>query len=207
MEIAKLILDYIKVLIWPGVAMFVLLRFRANISDLISRTRTLSTPAGSLEFAEEVRALRDAVESREENLDHAEAAEGREVPQARDDRTAFDIYRDIAITTPEAAVMAAWLHVEKKLKEAVDVLYADAGGSQSLKASTIDQFRQPRSTQLAHALEARGWDSEWVDLTNKLRRVRNQASHQVLISSSTAREYVESCEFLVWAIDELVDNN
>lgn len=206
MEIAKLLLDYIKVLIWPGVAIFVLLKFRGNISDLISRTRTLSTPAGSLEFAEEVRALREAVETQDEVLDPGEAATAREEPRTRADRTAFDTYRDIARIIPEASVLASWLHLEKKLKEAVDMLYADVGGSRAFETRTSGTIHVPTTRKLAHALGQKGWDEDWVRLVDDLRRVRNQAAHQSSISPATASDYVESCEFLVLAIDEFVGN-
>ncbi|MFF0428988.1 hypothetical protein ACFYUJ_31920 [Streptomyces sp. NPDC004520] len=199
MEIAKLVLDYIKVIIWPGVALFVLLRYRLNISDLIARTRSLSTPAGSLEFAEEVRALRESVEVQE-----GEAGEPETTPQARADRSVFDTFRDIALMAPETAVMGAWLHVDRTLTTAVDRLYADQGGWRSLASNLRGDYRPLSPAQLARALAEKGWGGEWVGLVDELRRVRNAAAHQTAISPIAARDFVESCEALVLAIDRFV---
>ncbi|MDX2595919.1 response regulator [Streptomyces sp. WI03-4A] len=69
-ETANLILNYVKALAWPAVALFVVLRYQSHIGALIPRIKSLSTPAGSVEFAEEARAL----------LDQAEAATNVTVP-------------------------------------------------------------------------------------------------------------------------------
>lgn len=198
-EIAKLVLDYIKVAIWPSVALFVLLKYRVSISGLIARTRSLSTPAGSLEFAEEVRALRESVEAQE-----GQPGEAGATPQSRADRSVFDTFREIALVAPEAAVMGAWLHVDRTLLAAVDQLYADQGGWRSLMSNVRVSYRPPFPIELARALEQKGWGSEWVRLVDDLRRVRNDAAHQTAISPVTAREFVESCEAMVLAIDRFV---
>ena len=59
MENAHLILDYIKVLVWPSIILFILLRYRGHLGALIPRIKSLSTPAGSIEFGEEARVLLD----------------------------------------------------------------------------------------------------------------------------------------------------
>ncbi|MFD6855563.1 hypothetical protein, partial [Streptomyces diastaticus] len=195
------------VLVWPGLMLFTLLRYRRNVAGLIDRTRAFSTPAGSLEFAEEVRELRETVESHEGERDQGSPeGEPAAAAQAQADRTAYDIYRDIATTAPEAAVMGAWLHVEKKLKDAADRLYADEGGANALSVSTSG-IRTLNTRMLLRGLERKGWEKEWVEIANDLRRVRNHAAHQTSISPVTAREYVESCEFLVLTIDDLVSGH
>lgn len=52
MEIAELVLNYIKVLIWPIVVLAILARYRHHIGELINRTRSLDTPAGTINFSE-----------------------------------------------------------------------------------------------------------------------------------------------------------
>ncbi|WP_051812312.1 response regulator [Kitasatospora sp. MBT63] len=59
MENANLILDYLKDLIWPALILFVLVIYRSHIGALIPRIKSLTTPAGSIEFAEEARSLLD----------------------------------------------------------------------------------------------------------------------------------------------------
>jgi CheY-like chemotaxis protein len=56
-EIAELVLAYIKALIWPTVVLAVVLRFRGQIGELISRARAVDTVIGSVEFAEQARDL------------------------------------------------------------------------------------------------------------------------------------------------------
>ena len=53
MEIAGLILDYLRVLAWPGVVVLVLLRFSEPIRLLINRINHIKFPGGSFEFNEE----------------------------------------------------------------------------------------------------------------------------------------------------------
>lgn len=56
---AELILKYVDTLVWPAVVMVFLYRFRRGIAELIARTRSLATPAGSVEFTERARELLD----------------------------------------------------------------------------------------------------------------------------------------------------
>lgn len=51
-ETANLILNYIKALVWPAVLLFVVWRHQSHIGSLIPRIKSLSTPAGSIEFTE-----------------------------------------------------------------------------------------------------------------------------------------------------------
>ncbi|MFI5978537.1 response regulator [Streptomyces sp. NPDC051452] len=52
METANLILNYIRALVWPAVVLFVVWRYQSHIGSLIPRIKSLSTPAGSVEFTE-----------------------------------------------------------------------------------------------------------------------------------------------------------
>jgi CheY-like chemotaxis protein len=56
-KIAELVLSYVKVLIWPGLVLGALAHYRRDVRELIKRTRSLDTPAGSIEFAEHAREL------------------------------------------------------------------------------------------------------------------------------------------------------
>ncbi|MFA1549609.1 response regulator [Actinomadura chokoriensis] len=59
MDVAELILSYIKVLIWPTLLIIVLTCYRRQVGDLITRTRSLDTPAGTIEFVEHAGELLD----------------------------------------------------------------------------------------------------------------------------------------------------
>ncbi|WP_405555669.1 hypothetical protein [Streptomyces sp. NBC_01171] len=54
MEIARLVLDYLKALVWPVVFLIVAFRFKPEIARLIRRIRTLSAPGVDAEFSDEV---------------------------------------------------------------------------------------------------------------------------------------------------------
>ena len=52
MEIAKLILEYLKVLAWPVTVIGILIGYRKHISNLFERTKKLELPGGiSLEVS------------------------------------------------------------------------------------------------------------------------------------------------------------
>ncbi|MGJ5693928.1 hypothetical protein GTW50_12745 [Streptomyces sp. SID7815] len=51
MEIAKLVLEYVKALAWPVFAAVLLWALRAQLRDVVSRLTRVETPAGSAEFA------------------------------------------------------------------------------------------------------------------------------------------------------------
>ncbi|MFF4649035.1 response regulator [Streptomyces sp. NPDC001380] len=64
MDIANLILDYIKVLVWPAAALVFLLMYRDDLSNVIRRVKSVPTPAGTIEFVEEARVLLDQAEAK-----------------------------------------------------------------------------------------------------------------------------------------------
>jgi hypothetical protein len=53
-EIARLVLDYLKVLVWPLATLVLVHRFRGQIEELVKRVRTLSAPGFDAAFSEEV---------------------------------------------------------------------------------------------------------------------------------------------------------
>lgn len=54
MELARLILDYIKVIIWPTCVLAIVYGFRGALKELIHRVRSLSAPGVDAEFSERV---------------------------------------------------------------------------------------------------------------------------------------------------------
>jgi len=46
LELAKIILEFIKVLIWPGVTIFVLIKFKPQIEKLFERLKKADFPGG-----------------------------------------------------------------------------------------------------------------------------------------------------------------
>lgn len=59
MAIAELVLEYLDALVWPVVTVVLVWMVRAQIQQAFGRLTRLETPAGTLEFAAESRAVRD----------------------------------------------------------------------------------------------------------------------------------------------------
>ncbi|MEU6245157.1 hypothetical protein [Streptomyces sp. NPDC047024] len=70
MDVAELVLKYIQVLIWPSVTLALFWAWRERVGEAIGRLSRVETPAGALEFQNEVRRVRD----------RAEAAAGESAP-------------------------------------------------------------------------------------------------------------------------------
>ncbi|MFD4711862.1 hypothetical protein ACFWN5_19630 [Streptomyces sp. NPDC058430] len=66
MEIARLVLDFLKILVWPGVAITALLCFRHQIRELSSRVTRVNILGNELEAA--VRGASEAVEDALDSL-------------------------------------------------------------------------------------------------------------------------------------------
>jgi len=51
MEAAKLVLEYLRVLVWPAVIVAVLTGYRSDVGQLMQRVLKVPTPLGSVDFA------------------------------------------------------------------------------------------------------------------------------------------------------------
>ncbi|MEU8447070.1 hypothetical protein ACFY72_04750 [Streptomyces globisporus] len=196
MEIAKIVLEYLKVLIWPFTAMLGGYAMRRHLAGLFRRIQAISTPAGDLEFAADVNHLHDA--ALEAVVDAEGEADVLDPPPSRaappDGLEAFAVLREVAETAPEAAIMAAWRRVELRLAEAHAVVEGTP--------STTQQARRvfpvtPR--RWIDQIVAAGLDGDIADIVSELITLRNRAAHSPDISGISALEYVESCA-VVWGL-------
>ncbi|MFI0724342.1 hypothetical protein [Streptomyces sp. NPDC021224] len=195
MEIAEIVLAYIRTLTWPAVTVTLIYLLRDHLTGLVDRIRVISTPAGELEFAADVNQLHEAVVEAADEDDHAgtgsDAAHGGDAQRP----SAFDALRDVAVTAPEAAIMAAWRRVELRLSEAQQIVGDSTpyGGEPSYRVFPITPRRW------AERLVAAGLDADVADLIAELVALRNRAAHSIDISGISAIEYVESCA-VVWVL-------
>ena len=59
MEIAKLVLEYLKVLVWPLIAFSIATNYKSQLVVILNRLKKAGLPGGvSLDFAEEAREIR-----------------------------------------------------------------------------------------------------------------------------------------------------
>jgi len=72
LEYLKLILEYLKVLAWPAVVIFVLLRYENYISTLLKRiseeSEEITSSLGSVKFRRELQEIRDAIPAEAKDL-------------------------------------------------------------------------------------------------------------------------------------------
>lgn len=62
MDVAELILEYLRVLVWPLVVLLLLAIFRKRIPHLLSRIRSLTALGANLTFDRELRDARESIE-------------------------------------------------------------------------------------------------------------------------------------------------
>ncbi|MFC9105547.1 hypothetical protein ACFT08_31810 [Streptomyces rochei] len=196
MEIAKLVLEYLKVVLWPLITIVGAYILREHLANLFGRIQAISTPAGDLEFAADVNHLHDA--ALEAAVDTEADTDALSHPPSRseppDGHEAFAVLREVAETAPEAAIMAAWRRVELRLAEAHAVVEgAPAGTLQARRVFPVTPRRW-----IARIVAA-GLDEDIADIVSELITLRNRAAHSADISGISALEYVESCA-VVWTL-------
>jgi hypothetical protein len=100
MDVAKLILDYLQVFVWPALLVFVLLRFRKNLGALVERfTREsgeISASGFGLEITAKFREAREEIANLVEQADTANANELRESVKATARRFNREEFRALA---------------------------------------------------------------------------------------------------------------
>ncbi|MFF2655567.1 hypothetical protein [Streptomyces sp. NPDC058045] len=82
MDVAELVLEYVKALAWPLVAVGLGLLFRNQLASVIDRVSRVETPAGSVEFAAEARATRRVAEELTEAAEERRRAAALQDPPA-----------------------------------------------------------------------------------------------------------------------------
>ncbi|GLW04338.1 hypothetical protein [Streptomyces lavendulae] len=189
MEIANLVLDYLKVLIWPLVLVATVLWFRSDVSALIRRMRSLSGPGIDAEFSEEVAEVSAGAEEavREATPPSANIelpAPAPPPPSSNPPGWDISTLPYIARLSPQAGMLAAWREVEASLYEV-----APGGGPES-------NVVRP-AQRLIDALTDVPEDIK-LSLT-QLRRLRNEVAHGrgSTVSPDAAVEYVQSCAAMV----------
>ncbi|MFB6705749.1 hypothetical protein ACFCW6_13655 [Streptomyces sp. NPDC056333] len=193
-DIARLVLDFTKVFVWPLVVLFIAYGFRDEVRGLLRRMRNLSAVGVDAEFSEAIEEASAGAEAAvRESPPSQEALEpnGRHsVPQeSTTPETASGASRRpapltaMAFVSPDGAMMAAWRQVESKLSEMVPN-YGDLRerGKLFLLITRSEHFF-PRD--ISRALQ-------------DLKRMRNEVTHVVdqgrIPRAEAAAEYVESCQ-------------
>ncbi|MFE6058687.1 hypothetical protein [Streptomyces sp. NPDC056431] len=207
MDVARLVLDFLKVLIWPATALVIVYGFRSQFRDLISRVRMLSGPGIDAEFSDQVIEASEDVEAAVLSNPRGDATgaqtpseDGGEEPVSPDGvstpssdhhqvrghyRTSApedDPLMALTETHPDAAVVAAFIGVESELRR-LEAAARPAGARRLPIRQLVDALALPPDIR---------------DSILEMSQLRSPAAHgEQVVSIRAARAFVRSCRELI----------
>lgn len=205
MDIAKLVLEYVRALIWPAVVVTVALIFRAELKALIARVRHADLPGGiALDFPHEIAEARSLSVKVEAAPAPVERKAGPSIPLTeanarmiqlglRPSPSGLDMgyYRGLAHQDPTLAL--AGLRIE------IDVLAKNL--AKGFKVPFQD--RDSGTRLLRKLFDASAISSEQMQLGMKVMQLCNAAVHGTAVSREEAEAVIDiaavlSDQFLAW---------
>lgn len=198
MEIAELILEYIKVLIWPGVAVFVLTLFRKQLHKVVLRLQKASLPGGiSFDFNQEVKEVKQLSEKVEALPTPEKAIGSTRIPQTEANKRLESLglqpspsglnvtkYRDLAESDPNLALAGIRIDFEVLIKN----LALGFGIPVNSKDSGMNLLR---------TLHRQGAVTEsQFYLAQKIYQLSNSAVHGQTVTKEQAFQIIEAAEVL-----------
>jgi hypothetical protein len=198
MEVARLVLDYLKVFVWPATTLSIVYGFRGQLSDLIRRVKLLSAPGIDAEFSAEVIEASEEAEAvlitNRPTTDNVpdrpgDATSGRINAQAQMQvAEPYDMLLSYADLQPEAAVVAAWWPVQAEIRRL-----------EQAELGTNPKRVWPTSTALqVLSLPPDIKESLW-ELDGVYSRVFGTRTSPTRVSPEAARAYIRSCrEMVAW---------
>ncbi len=197
MEIAKLVLEYVKALAWPLTIIGLSLSFRSEIKRLLARLRKAALPGGvSVDLGEEVREVKQL----SEKVESAPTEERKKKPgiplteaNARMMKLGLapmlsdlDIayYHSMAGTDPVLALAGLRIDLETMMRNV-----AIGFKLQSTLSGPIPRL-------LARLREAAAITPDQMQLAQKIFSVCNQAMHGRFVSLEEAEEVIKAAEVL-----------
>lgn len=198
MEVANLILDYIRALIWPAVVVAVCLLFRPELIALLRRIRHAKLPGGVVvDLEEEIRDVKVLSRKVQEEPRPEDGRRGPLIPLTeantrlmqlglRPSPSGLDMryYRNLADQDPNVAL--AGLRIE------IDVLSKNLA-----KGFNVEVDERAAGARLLRLLyEAEAITSDQMQLAMKVLNVCNAAAHGSPISRAEAEDVISSAEVL-----------
>jgi hypothetical protein len=150
MDALTFIVELIRALAWPAATLVILVVFRAELRALARRVKKGKVGPAEFEFEEIVAALR-------------ERAGPPETPTIQTDPGVLNQ----AAEDPRAVILNAWLQVQAVVESIV------------AKHATPEDRRDARSVSLRVLHRLLRDKSEYIDMYNDLRTLRNRAVHDV----------------------------
>jgi len=199
MEIAKLVLEYVRVLIWPAIVLVICVVFRRHLVALLNRIRHAELPGGvSVDLDQEikeVKSLSAKVQEQPAPSDRKRTRPAIPLTEAnarmiqlglRPSPSGLDMsyYRSLAEQDPNVAL--AGLRIE------IDILARNLAKGFGVPMSDRDSGAR----LMRRLYDAGAITSEQMQLTMKVLRVCNAAVHGTPVSREEADDVIGSAEVL-----------
>lgn len=202
MEIAKLVLEYIKVCIWPSTAVLLAMIFKNEIIQLLKRIKKADLPGGvSIEtFPEEIReakSLSREIKEEGQKEKNEKKKTGPAIPLTEANARMLNLglapspsglefsnYRDLIEQDPTIALAGLRIELEIMLKNLAKGFKVEINNRDS--AGIITRKLQERSAITSRQAE----------LLNHIIKLCNAAVHGFRVSSSQAEEIFKTAEVL-----------
>lgn len=198
MDIAKLVLEYVRALVWPATVLVVLLLFRKELAALLVRLRKAALPGGvTLDFPEEVQAARSLSEEVRKAQKSPEQKRGPALPlnevnarllslklQPSPSGLDFSYYRTLAEQDPNLALAGLRMEVETMARNLAVGFKVTLG------------TRDSAGRLLRRLLQAGAVTSKQVELGESILNLCNQALHGTRVSLSEAEAVIDVAEVL-----------
>jgi hypothetical protein len=178
MDIATIVLDYLKVLVWPIVVILVICIFRSPIFGVIYNITKLKYKDLELEFSKELEKAEN--KAQELNLPKSDKLK-QAVEQFSAVGSSYDRLFQLSSISPRASIMETWLILESTLEESAQKLGYKRKPHQlytEIVSFLVDQKALPENT---------------LSLYNNLRKLRNTAVHAIEpeIDSEDANRFID----------------
>lgn len=198
MELAKLILEFVRSLAWPVTALALALIFRAPLRAVLSRVRKAGLPGGvSIDFQEQILEARELSEKVESSPPPADRPKVPAIPLTEANARMIsvglrptasgldmDYYREIAESDPTLAL--AGLRIE------LEVMANNIAIGFKLAARN----REPLSSLLSRLKDHGAITSDQLQLTRKILSLSNQAVHGRSVTKEEAEEVIDTARVL-----------
>jgi len=200
MKIAKVILEYIRVFIWPMTVIFILVFFRNEVSCLLRRIKKADLPGGlSIEtFPEEIKEAKTlSIEVKKEEKNKDEEKRGPTIPLTEANARMLNLglspspsglelsyYKNLIEQDPNIALAGLRMEIETMLKNLAKGFKIDINNRDSANIIT----RKLKQKSAVTSQQAR--------LLNYVIELCNAAVHGLKVSSSQAKEILEIAEVL-----------
>ncbi len=195
---AELVLQYVRVLVWPMTTIVLVLLFRKQAGNLIDGISEFTGPA-NISVKRRISEVQDRAE--EANADDAILDHAVEGPYGRPGRVTaaahLEKYLELAEEDPEAAIAGAWREVRSRVRDVTKSVGTDRG----LKPGTLTSVH-------VRTLVPLGLPETMVGVARELSHLRADVTkgRRIHTDTETALAYVMAAEELLSAVERVSAN-